>query len=233
MDRNYRKEIRRANVRRLVELLTLAEVCRLTGMKRQQLAQYIQRVPTRSIGDKVAQRIEQSLKLPDGFIDLEQPPSRMEEILRGAALLQEDDAVKLVVQLKTLSTELATKTSTDIASLFENKLSAIVAQEFRSYAHELLRAYLEGYAERLETSRLESFKILKAYFSDIREGQDVINTKLDLVLQKYKRDNLNGNNGNGNGEKMKAKKVARDKSDSEGTHDDGKLNRNNLRRVAT
>lgn len=239
MDRNYRKEIRRSNVRRLVELLTLAEVCRLTGMKRQQLAQYIQRVPTRSVGDKVAQRIEHSLKLPDGFIDIEQAPSRFEEILRGAALLKEDDASVISIELKKLCEtvgELAARSSNGLASPDENKIIIFVAQKFASELAPRFES-LKAWIEKIEISRLEKFEHLKAYFSDIREGQDVINTKLDLVLKKYQRQNFNGNNGNGsdNGEGGKshtAKQLKKERSaNTKGTMKNG--DEHTQRRITT
>lgn len=80
------KRIRRDNVRLIAEIVTQSELSRLTGMKRQQIHQYICAEPTRNFGDKAMQRIERGLGMPDGFLDRDRTRRELTEKLPRTAL---------------------------------------------------------------------------------------------------------------------------------------------------
>lgn len=62
-------EIRRMNMRRVVELFGIDEVCRRAQLSEVQLNQYIGPNPTRNIGDTVARRTEEALSLQPNWMD--------------------------------------------------------------------------------------------------------------------------------------------------------------------
>jgi hypothetical protein len=81
-------EIRRNNMRLLIERIGMELFVKQTGKSRQQLHQYVGRKPIRNVGDKMAREIEQAFRLPGQWLDDPQMSSALSDLIEAAEILQ-------------------------------------------------------------------------------------------------------------------------------------------------
>lgn len=96
-------DIRRANLRALVEDLGSAKVIDSLGISKQQLSAYAGRNPSKNVGDTFARRIEASLDLQEGWLDHHHDPHQvaLEGVIKLAAQLDEQQLQHLMQLLQT------------------------------------------------------------------------------------------------------------------------------------
>jgi len=96
-------DIRRTNLRALVQELGSAKVIDRLGISKQQLSAYAGKNPSKNVGDAFARRIEVSLGLQEGWLDHHHDPHQvaLEGVMELAAQLDEQQLQHLKQLLQT------------------------------------------------------------------------------------------------------------------------------------
>ena len=100
------RDVKRANLRLIIEKYGVAEVCARTGMKAPQLSQYVGRSQTRNLGDRNARRIEQAFNLPPNYMDTLHEASLLDQLLNAARHAEPDVLVSILRQLSALTAKI-------------------------------------------------------------------------------------------------------------------------------
>ena len=100
------RDVKRANLRLLIEKYGVAEVCARTGMKAPQLSQYVGRSQTRNLGDKNARRIEQAFNLPPNHMDAPHEASVLDQLLNAARHADAELLASILRQLSVLTAKI-------------------------------------------------------------------------------------------------------------------------------